>query len=69
MRAKTIVQYCPNPIAYIWQIHEVKVITLTRGGLISGLQPVITMNGEKSAEAIVLRRPNEEKNREGRAEL
>jgi hypothetical protein len=45
----------------MWQVYEVKVITLTRGGLTSGLKPVVTTNGEKSAEAIVPRRPNEEK--------
>lgn len=35
------------------QIYEVKVITLTRGGLIGGKKSVVTTNYEKSAEVIV----------------
>jgi hypothetical protein len=58
----------------MWQVHEAKVITLTRGGLISKRAKTgaiaVTTNDEKSAEAIVLRHPNEETNKlEGRAEL
>jgi hypothetical protein len=41
----------------MWQVYEEKVIVLTRGDLISrrkrGMKPVVTTNGEKSAEAIV----------------
>ena len=37
----------------MWQVHEVKVIALTRGGLTSGHEPVVTTNCEESAEAIV----------------
>jgi retron-type reverse transcriptase len=44
----------------MWQVHEAKVIALTPGGLIGGWKqsknPVVTTNGEKSAEAIVPRR-------------
>jgi hypothetical protein len=40
----------------MWQVHEVKVIVLTRGGLTSRWKQrkksVVTTNGEKSAEAI-----------------
>jgi hypothetical protein len=41
----------------MWQVYEVKVVVLTRGGLTSrwkqGMKSVVTTNGEKSAEAIV----------------
>jgi hypothetical protein len=44
----------------MWQVYEVKVIILTRGGLTSRWKqrkkPVVTTNGEKSAEAIVAQR-------------
>jgi len=43
----------------MWQVYEVKVIVLTRGDLTSrwkqSMKSVVTTNGEKSAEAIVLR--------------
>ena len=35
------------------QIYEVKVITLTRGGLAGGIISVVTTNCKKSAEVIV----------------
>jgi len=50
----------------MWQVHEAKVIVLTRGGLTSEFKLVITMNGEESAEAIVPCRPNEEKKPRGK---
>jgi len=37
----------------MWQVYEVKVIALTRGGLTSGRESVVTTNCEKSAEVIV----------------
>ena len=37
------------------QIYEVKVVTLTRGGLADGKKLVVTTNCKKSAEAIVPR--------------
>jgi len=37
----------------MWQVHEAKVIALTRGGLTDGRKPVVTTNCEKSAEAII----------------
>lgn len=40
------------------QIYEVKVVTLTRGGLADGKKSVVTTNGKKSAEVIVLRKKN-----------
>jgi hypothetical protein len=45
-------------MAEMWRAHEGKVIVLTPGGLTGGWKqskkPVVTTNGEKSAEAIVL---------------
>lgn len=38
------------------QIYEVKVITLTRGGLAGGIISVVTTNCKKSAEVIVPRK-------------
>ena len=38
------------------QIYEVKVITLTRGGLAGGIIFVVTTNCKKSAEVIVPRK-------------
>lgn len=40
------------------QIYEVKVITLTRGGLAGGIIFVVTTNCKKSAEVIVPREKN-----------
>ena len=40
------------------QIYEVKVVTLTRGGLADGKNIVVTTNCKKSAEAIVPREKN-----------
>jgi len=38
----------------MWQVDEAKVTTLTRGGLTGKQVLVVTTNGEKSAEVIVL---------------
>ena len=40
------------------QIYEVKVVTLTRGGLADGEKSAVTTNCKKSAEAIVPRGKN-----------
>ena len=40
------------------QIYEVKVVTLTRGGLADGKKTVVTTNCKKSAEVIVPRKKN-----------
>jgi hypothetical protein len=44
----------------MWQVDEGKVIALTRGDLTGrkkqSMKPVVTTNGEKSAEAIVPKR-------------
>ena len=40
------------------QIYEVKVVTLTRGGLADGKKSVVTTNCKKSAEVIVPREKN-----------
>lgn len=57
------VRCCPNSKAYIWQIHEMKVIALTRGSLAGveestySKQDIVTTNRKKSAEAITARGP------------
>jgi hypothetical protein len=59
----------------MWQVHEVKVITLTRGDLTSGLhqnlKPTVTTNEEKSAEihTLAVRMRREKKTAKGRTEL
>ena len=49
----------------MWQIDRGKEACGTRGGLVSGNITVVTTNGEKSAEVIVLR----ENTNLGRTEL
>jgi hypothetical protein len=53
----------------MWRVYEGKVVALTRGDLTGrrkqSMKPVVTTNGEKSAEAIVLLQIYVE----GRAEL
>jgi hypothetical protein len=37
----------------MWQVHGMKAVALTRGGLVGDRKEAVTTNDEKSAEAIV----------------